>query len=91
MFVPVFNSYKIDPATLSDVEKHDLETYRMKWLFGALAIVVASLLLSNWSAKRNPEGWGAMKYPQLVLGMLGIFVYVGVEVTIVSNLGELIK
>ncbi len=91
MFVPVFNSYKIDPATLSDVEKHDLETYRMKWLFGALAIVVASLLLSNWSAKRNPEGWGAMKYPQLVLGMLGIFVYVGVEVTIVSNLGELLS
>ena len=32
-----------------------------------------------------------MKYPQLVLGMLGIFVYVGVEVTIVSNLGELLK
>ena len=32
-----------------------------------------------------------MKYPQLVLGMLGIFVYVGVEVTIVSNLSELLK
>jgi MFS transporter, FHS family, L-fucose permease len=32
-----------------------------------------------------------MKYPQLVLGMLAIFVYVGVEVTIVSNLSELLK
>ena len=32
-----------------------------------------------------------MKYPQLVLGMLGIFTYVGVEVTIQSNLGELMK
>jgi len=32
-----------------------------------------------------------MKYPQLVLGMLGIFTYVGVEVTIQSNLGELLK
>ena len=42
-------------------------------------------------ATRNPEGWGAMKYPQLVLGMLAIFVYVGVEVTIVSNFGELLK
>ncbi|HET6994481.1 MAG TPA: hypothetical protein VFI06_05850, partial [Chitinophagaceae bacterium] len=71
--------------------KHPLETYRMKWLLGALASVVIVLLLSNLSAKRKPAGWGAMQYPQLVLGMLGIFVYVGVEVTIVSNLSELLK
>ena len=32
-----------------------------------------------------------MQYPQLVLGMLAIFTYVGVEVTIQSNLGELLK
>lgn len=31
-----------------------------------------------------------MKYPQLVLGMLAIFVYVGVEVTIISNLPALL-
>lgn len=91
MFVPVFNSYKTDPALLTDIEKHDLETYRMKWLFGALVIVVVALLASNLSARKKPEGWGAMRYPQLVLGMLGIFVYVGVEVTIVSNLSELLK
>ena len=90
-FVPVFNSYKTDPTILTDLEKHDLETYRMKWLLGALAIVVVGLLLSNLSARRKPEGWGAMRYPQLVLGMLGIFVYVGVEVTIVSNFSELLK
>src|SRR5215203_6276468 len=90
-FVPVFNSYKTDPAILTDLEKHNLETYRMKWLLGALAIVVVSLLLSNLSARKKPEGWGAMRYPQLVLGMLGIFTYVGVEVTIGSNLGELLK
>jgi FHS family L-fucose permease-like MFS transporter len=63
----------------------------MKWLFGALAVVVLGLLISNMSARKKPEGWGAMKYPQLVLGMLAIFVYVGVEVTIGSNLGELLK
>jgi FHS family L-fucose permease-like MFS transporter len=91
MFVPVFNSYKIDASTLTEIERHDLETYRMKWLFGALAVVVISLLISNMRAKKNPEGWGAMKYPQLVLGMLALFVYVGVEVTIVSNLSELLK
>jgi FHS family L-fucose permease-like MFS transporter len=91
MFVPVFNSYKTDPAVLTDLEKHDLETYRMKWLLGALAVVVITLLYSNLRAQKKPEGWGAMRYPQLVLGMLGIFVYVGVEVTIVSNLSELLK
>jgi len=91
MFVPVFNSYKTDPATLTDIEKHNLETYRMKWLLGALAIVVITLLYSNLRAQKKPDGWGAMKYPQLVLGMLGIFVYVGTEVTIVSNFSELLK
>lgn len=90
-FVPVFSSYKTDPAALSDIEKHDLETYRMKWLLGALAVVVISLLVANMSARKKPEGWGAMQYPQLVLGMLGIFVYVGAEVTIVSNFSELLK
>ena len=71
--------------------KVPLEKYRMYWLFGALAVVVIGLLSSNKIASSRPAGWGAMKYPQLVLGMLGIFVYVGVEVAIGSNLGELLK
>ncbi|HYF30527.1 MAG TPA: MFS transporter [Chitinophagaceae bacterium] len=71
--------------------KKPLERSRMYWLFGALVVVVGGLLLSNGMAARNPDGWGAMKYPQLVLGMLGIFVYVGVEVSIGSNLSELLK
>lgn len=91
MFVPVFSSYKTDPATLSDIEQHALESYRLKWLLGALAIVVVGLLTANMTAKKKPTGWGAMQYPQLVLGMLAIFVYVGVEVAIGSNLSELLK
>jgi FHS family L-fucose permease-like MFS transporter len=71
--------------------REPLEAYRIKWLFGALAVVVIGLLLANKSATKNAEGWGAMQYPQLVLGMLAIFVYVGVEVAIGSNLGELLK
>jgi FHS family L-fucose permease-like MFS transporter len=71
--------------------KHPLESYRLKWLLGALAVVVIGLLWSNVTARGKSEGWGAMQYPQLVLGMLGIFVYVGVEVAIGSNLGELLK
>lgn len=91
MFVPIFDSYKIDANTLSAIEKHTLETYRLKWLFGALATVVVGLLIANFSAQKNENGWGAMKYPQLVLGMLALFIYVGVEVTIGSNLAELLK
>jgi FHS family L-fucose permease-like MFS transporter len=91
MFAPVFNSYKTDLTNASDAERHAMEAYRMKWLLGALAVVVGGLLLANASARKNEAGWGAMKYPQLVLGMLAIFVYVGVEVAIGSNLSELLK
>ncbi len=91
MFVPVFSSYRTDLTNASAAEKHDMETYRMKWLLGALAVVVIGLIVSNVTARKNPDGWGAMRYPQLVLGMLGIFTYVGVEVTIGSNLGELLR
>lgn len=91
MFVPVFSSYKTDLTNASDAEKHAMEAYRLKWLIGALVVVVGGLLFSNLSAKKKADGWGPMQYPQLVLGMLAIFVYVGVEVAIGSNLGELLK
>jgi len=71
--------------------KLPLEKFRIYMLFGALVVVVGGLLLSNRVAGKNPEGWGAMKYPQLVLGMVAIFLYVGVEVAIGSNLGELLR
>jgi MFS transporter, FHS family, L-fucose permease len=74
-----------------DSIKKPLEKYRMNFLFAALGVVILSLLISNMMAKGNPTGWGAMQYTQLVLGMLGIFVYVGVEVAVGSNLGELLK
>jgi len=68
-----------------------LEQGRMLWLSGALLVVLGGILFSYTSARKNSEGWGAMQYPQLVLGMLAIFTYVGVEVAIGSNLGELLK
>ena len=58
----------------------------------SLITVIGTLLISNKLAKKDKgNSWGAMQYPQLVLGMLAIFTYVGVEVTIQSNLGELLK
>ncbi len=94
---PVLASVKTTSSSIKEKNneiaalKHPLEKSRLYWLLGALAVVVVILLLSNARAKAKSEGWGAMQYPQLVLGMLGIFTYVGVEVAIGSNLGELLK
>ena len=71
--------------------KKPLDSYRFKWLAAAFVIILSGLLFAYNRASVKPEGWGAMKYPQLVLGMLAIFMYVGVEVAIGSNLGELLK
>jgi FHS family L-fucose permease-like MFS transporter len=70
--------------------KEPLEQSRMYWLTGALGVVVLSLLFAYNTAKKNTLGWGAMQYPQLILGMLAIFTYVGVEVAVGSNLGDLL-
>jgi len=56
-----------------------------------MGVLIVGLLGANVSAQKNATGWGAFKYPQLILGMLGIFTYVGTEVTIQSNLGEYLK
>ncbi|WP_228455865.1 MFS transporter [Chryseobacterium sp. POL2] len=37
-----------------------------------------------------PEKFNIAKYPQLILGMIAIFLYVGVEVSIISNLPALL-
>jgi FHS family L-fucose permease-like MFS transporter len=68
-----------------------LEKYRMTWISAALLCVLGGILVANRSAKKNASGWGALKYPQLSLGMIAIFVYVGVEVAVGSNLSELLK
>lgn len=68
-----------------------LERKRMYWLSGSLLVVVGGLLYAYYSGKKQKIGWGAMQFPQLTLGMLAIFLYVGVEVAIGSNLGELLK
>jgi FHS family L-fucose permease-like MFS transporter len=63
----------------------------MYWLSAGLVVVIGGLLFAFFAGKKQKVGWGAMQYPQLTLGMLAIFIYVGVEVAIGSNLGELLK
>ena len=71
--------------------KIPLENERMFWLSMGLLVIIGGLLISFRNASKNNVGWGAMKYPQLILGMIAIFIYVGVEVAVGSNLGELLK
>ncbi|MBI2427311.1 MAG: MFS transporter [Ignavibacteriales bacterium] len=65
------------------------------FLAGLFIAVAVFFIFSNLPKITQDEhieaGRGALKYPQLVFGMIGIFVYVGVEVTIQSNLGALLK
>jgi FHS family L-fucose permease-like MFS transporter len=67
------------------------EVPKLVLLLMTLVSVVGILFYSNAQAVKNSEGWGAMKYQQLIFGMIGIFVYVGVEVTIDNNFGALLK
>jgi MFS transporter, FHS family, L-fucose permease len=80
-FYFIFDQYKGEPNN---------EVILNLTIFSLIA-VVGTLLVSNKLAAKDKNNWGAMQYPQLVLGMLAIFTYVGVEVTIQSNLGELLK
>ena len=94
---PIMNLNADQTATLSNLNSNidtlrvPLEKGRMTWLFGGLAAIILGLVYAYWKSSNKPEGWGAMKYPQLTLGMLAIFFYVGVEVALASNLGELLK
>lgn len=63
-------------------------------LFALFILCAAILWFSKLPSVTNNEkldkDLGALKYPQLTLGMIAIFVYVGVEVTIQSNMGALL-
>lgn len=86
-FAPVFYSYRTD----LNWNQKDAEALRIIGWTSGLVVLIAGLLVSHVKGKIQKVGWGAMQYPQLTLGMLAIFVYVGVEVSIGSNLGELLK
>ena len=87
-FALVFVSY--GSTNFSFFNEH-LEEKRLLLLVISLLIILVGLIFAYWQSSKNPSGWGAMQKPQLLLGMIAIFTYVGVEVTIQSNLGELLK
>jgi FHS family L-fucose permease-like MFS transporter len=95
---PLIVSFAIFGSVSPEAAQHaTIESVKGPYLIlGVLFVLVA---LFFWVSKlpkitNNEEveaGFGVLKYPQLILGMSAIFVYVGVEVTVGSNLPEYLK
>lgn len=79
------------PVLFADYVKDQTGISKTAIVVGSLIIILLILFSSMFLSSKNKEGWGAMAYPQLVLGMVAIFIYVGVEVTIDNNFGALLK
>lgn len=78
-----------DNATVSSI---DTLYYALAGVFVAATFLLGFAKLPRVESSEAFEpGLGALKFPQLKWGMLAIFIYVGVEVSIQSNLGELLK
>lgn len=94
---PVLLSYalfgNINSPAAADSSLEEVKTPAL--ILFLLFVLCASILwFSKLPVVTNSEkldkDLGALKFPQLKLGMIAIFVYVGVEVTIQSNMGALL-
>lgn len=79
------------PVLFADAIREQTGIPKSYVIYASLFLILAILFGSMMTASKNKSGWGAMQYPQLVLGMIAIFVYVGVEVTIDNNFGAFLK
>jgi FHS family L-fucose permease-like MFS transporter len=96
---PLIVSFAIfGTATGSDTTL-DIQSVKIPYLILGAAFLVVAIFLKFSSLPDKPElieaeekvggkKGSALAYPQLVLGMIAIFVYVGVEVSTASNLPE---
>jgi FHS family L-fucose permease-like MFS transporter len=67
------------------------ENYLFLGVIGAVLSAILIMLCLQFTSIKKQNRFELKKYPQVLLGMLAIFVYVGVEVSIQSNLGSLLK
>lgn len=101
---PLVVSYAIFGSIGSGLKLDSIESVKFPYLIlGAAFLVVAVIFkfssLPNQIFSEEKEGENtssvsrasSLKYPQLVLGMVAIFVYVGVEVATASNLPEYMR
>jgi FHS family L-fucose permease-like MFS transporter len=95
---PLIVSFAIFGATTSTDTEMSIESVKIPYLVLGVAFLLVAILLKMSSLPEHPETIeetvsegsnlksSALQYPQLILGMIAIFIYVGVEVSTASNL-----
>ena len=95
---PLIVSFAIFGSTASGSTDISIESVKIPYLILGAAFLILALLLKFSSLPEHPENIeeskdekksskkSALNNPQLVLGMIAIFLYVGVEVSTASNL-----
>ena len=97
---PLIVSFAIFGTTSSGSTSLSIESVKIPYLILGVAFLFVAMLLKFSSLPEHPENQkesiedsasskkSALQYPQLVLGMFAIFLYVGVEVSTAANLPE---
>ena len=96
---PVIFGFALFGSAKSNAVNTNIGLEALKLPFIILSLVLLLVAVFLWFSKlpepkldeSKESGLGALKFPQLVWGMAAIFVYVGVEVAVGSNLGELLE
>ncbi|PXX47021.1 MFS transporter [Undibacterium pigrum] len=95
---PLIVSFAIFGAPTSMDRQLSIESVKFPYLMLGAAFLLVAIMLKfsslpdrpavqvNEEAGHGSERQSALQFPQLVMGMLAIFVYVGVEVSTASNL-----
>ena len=95
---PLIVSYAIFGSNDNSNTEMSIESVKIPYLILGLAFLIVAILLKLSPLPDRPKaieamqsdthskGGSALKYPQLILGMIAIFLYVGVEVATASNL-----
>lgn len=95
---PLIVSYAIFGSNDNSNTEMSIESVKIPYLILGLAFLIVAILLKLSPLPHRPKaieetqsdthskGGSALKYPQLILGMIAIFLYVGVEVATASNL-----
>ncbi|MCX6185871.1 MAG: MFS transporter [Bacteroidetes bacterium] len=95
---PLIVSFAIFGSSASGNNDLSIESVKIPYLILGIAFLIVAVLLKFSSLPEHPKSIeesdvenksarsSALQYPQLVLGMIAIFLYVGVEVSTASNL-----
>jgi len=102
MIGPLLVSFAIFGAPGGASDQADIESVKIPYLILGAAFLLVAFLLKFSALPNHPEvqvsnqttaddGKPALAYPQLVLGMIAIFLYVGVEVSTAANLPDYLE